>query len=221
MNKDDPVVQANVGLVYTRLGDYTSAKASFMKAYEKASEEPENCDNLGVSFYHTGDLEEAIKYFEKAIERDPNRSLSHYHRGLVFLERGSFEAAKGCLDKAISLDPDNEVYYHTRGQLYQRQNDPNLYDAAIEQFQLAIKINEKHVPSYFHLGKIYHLKRQLNDALSCFNRVLSFMSDNDDVSRLVSSYPPLGLPPTRPCPNRQGRPIARAERLRENCATEP
>lgn len=181
LNKEDHVVQANVGLVYSKAGEYDKAKLHFMKAYEKASEEAENCDNLGVACYHTLDLDDALKYFDKAIERDPMRSLSHYHRGLIFLEKEDFNKARDCLDEAIRLEPDNEVYYHTKGQLFEKQNDPKLYDSAIEQFQKAISINDKHVPSYFHLGKIFHLKHQLTDSLICFNKVMTFMSDNDDV----------------------------------------
>lgn len=208
LNKEDPVVQAHVGLAYSKAGEYDKAKLHFLKAYEKASEESENCDNLGVACYHTHDLDDALKYFDKAIERDPNRSLSHYHRGLIFLDRDDFITAKVCLDEAIRLEPENEVYFHTKGQLFQKQNDPALYDSAIEQFLRAIKLNDKHVPSYFHLGKIYHLKHQLTDALMCFNKVMTFMSDNDD----VHNYPHnIGISRAWSCINRQRRSLACAQ----------
>lgn len=136
---------------------------------------------MGLAYYHTHDLESALKYFNKAIERDPNSALSHFHRGLIFLDNKDFKTAEECMDEAIHLEPDDEMYCHTKGQVYERQNDPALYDKAIEQFLKAIAINDMHIPSYFHLGRIYHLKHQLNDALMCFNKVIGLECNKEEV----------------------------------------
>jgi len=157
----------------------------FQKAYDKANDNANNCDNLGLAFYHLHDLEQALRYFDKAIELDSNMALSHFHRGLVFLDNKDFGKAENCLNTAITLDPNNEIFYHTKGQVYERQELPELYDNAIEQFKKAISINDMHTQSYFHLGRIYHLKKLFDEALMCYNKVIELETSKEEVKVLV------------------------------------
>jgi tetratricopeptide (TPR) repeat protein len=73
------------------------------------------------------------------------------------------------------------MFYHTKGQVYERQELPELYENAIEEFKKAIAINDMHAQSYFHLGGMYHLKKLLDEALVCYNKVIELETNKEEV----------------------------------------
>ena len=69
--------------------------------------------------------------------------------------------------KTVQSSPNSLIAHGGLGRAYQ---DQGKLDAAMQEFEIALKLNPKHAKTYYNLGVAYHQKGDLKQAVENFNR---------------------------------------------------
>ena len=148
----------NVGMVYTMLNDFTSAKSYYQKAA--------TLNTLLFNAYYdiaqinllAGDLEEAEKFFNKSLDGDDISPMSYYSLSKIYMLRGEKDKAINFVNLAIELDAlfinsalEDPIFTPIKGSI--RCN--NIDDEDIEQRKTGFTNKEKNV--YKHLEETYSI----------------------------------------------------------------
>lgn len=75
---------ANLGIVYARKGDVTSAEGAFQKAISLKPGAAETYNQLGIMYRNAGRFEDARKAYERALEIDPKYANAHLNIGILY-----------------------------------------------------------------------------------------------------------------------------------------
>lgn len=77
--------------------------------------------------------------------------------------------------KAIELDPENAVYYSNRAAAFTMQGD---FDAAIQDCQAALSLNNRYAKAYGRLGAAYLGAGNVNGAIEAYEKAVEHDPDN-------------------------------------------
>jgi tetratricopeptide (TPR) repeat protein len=109
---------ANLGLLYTRLGDYAYAEGAYLQGLAVDPSDHSALANLTVLYQREGKQELAAAYRKKIRYYEQRNPYYHY----VFAERAysgrRYGEALVALDKAIRLKSDEGRFYELRGRIY-------------------------------------------------------------------------------------------------------
>jgi Tfp pilus assembly protein PilF len=83
----------NLGEVYYKQGDYTSALREFLKAEAIYSEDPFLQNDLGLTYKAKKRLNLAIEHFRKALEIKPDYAPAKNNLGTVYLDKKEWDTA--------------------------------------------------------------------------------------------------------------------------------
>ncbi len=103
-DKDSFEIYYNLGIAYTRLNDFQSAKICYEKAANINSLNYKGYYNLGLISMLYDDLDEAEKYFIEGIKVEDTEPDSCYQLARIYIIKGERERAINYLDRAINLD---------------------------------------------------------------------------------------------------------------------
>ncbi|MFQ5802160.1 MAG: tetratricopeptide repeat protein [Candidatus Methylomirabilales bacterium] len=106
----------------------------------------------------------------KKAEVDPLRSAeTHYQLGLAYFNSGNYQLSLPELAKAVELNPSEPLYHDALGMsfMFNRQ-----LDAAISEFQEALRLDPKFVEAKNNLASAYLLKGDLKMARATLEEVL-------------------------------------------------
>ena len=103
-DKDSFEIYYNLGIAYTRLNDFQSAKNSYEKAASINALNYKGYYNLGLISMLYDDLDEAEKYFIEGIKVEDTEPDSCYQLARIYIIKGERERAINYLDRAINLD---------------------------------------------------------------------------------------------------------------------
>ena len=110
-NEDNQLLYRGEGLAYMGLGDYESAKSSFLKSISYADHitglEYDTNYYLAITYMKLGQYEEAERIYSAIIGLEKKAVDAYYMRGCTFLKQNNYEAAIADFEKAFSLEPDN------------------------------------------------------------------------------------------------------------------
>ena len=107
----------NLGMIYTLLNDFSSAKEAYTKASIINTLEHHTNYNIAMIELILGDLEEAEKYFNTCIEDKELSPFAYYQLAKIFMLRGDKDTASQYLNLAIELD----------NKLYQKAMEENIF----------------------------------------------------------------------------------------------
>ncbi len=152
-----------LGLALFNLGEYPTARESFLKALElEPARAPAVHHNLGVLAYQTGEMETAVQEFKSALEADPNDPDSHYQLGATYLQIASSTSDLSYLTQAetefqqvLALAPGKPEALVGLGTLYLSQNKIAEATTLLEQ---AVQANPQMREALFYLGLAYYSK---------------------------------------------------------------
>jgi len=156
-------VYYNMGMIYTMLNDFSSAKTCYEKAAIINSLEHNTDYNVAMIELILGELEEAEKYFTKCIEDEELSPLAYYQLAKIYMIRGDKDTAVKALNIAIELD--NNIYKRAvedpilipvKGYI----NYPNIDEEDLEPKETKATEQEKIVRD--HLEQTYDLVGKLN-----------------------------------------------------------
>lgn len=153
----------NMGIIYTMLNDFSSAKTCYEKAAFINTLEYNTNYNIAMIELILGELEEAEQYFTKCIDDEELSPLAYYQLAKIYMIKGDKDTAIKALNIAIELDNqfyrkamEEEIFIPIKGYI----NYPNIDEEDIEPKQEKASEKEKKVRK--HLEDTYHLVGKLN-----------------------------------------------------------
>ena len=146
----------------------------------------------GELYQSQNNPEQARAMYQKALDLDPNNPVASNNLAYVMLEQGgNVDIALNLAQSARRGMPDSANAADTLGWAFYQKG---IYQSAIDQFQEALKLNEKvHAPEdpdvHYHLGLAYQKNNQPALARQHLQRALSLDSkfpNADDARKLLS-----------------------------------
>lgn len=132
--------------------------------------------NRGTAFFDRQFYLESIDDYKKTIELKPDFAESYLNMGVAYKELGMFQESLATLSQAISIKKD-PVCYFNRGSVYGAMN---LFDEAINDFTMAIKLNPRYAEAFNFRGVSYGNKGLNQQATADFLRAISIDPDYAD-----------------------------------------
>ena len=149
----------NQGVVYMDQHNYTRGRESFGAALSIAPDYAGANANLGIAYYALGKYDSAATALVTALAADPGLLHANYTLGLIYNAQGKeHDKALAALQKVANADADDP---HVRYYMGQIRTKLDRSDAAIEDFQTAIRLDPFNVSAYYGLANLYRrLDRQ-------------------------------------------------------------
>jgi tetratricopeptide (TPR) repeat protein len=115
-----PFVHFNLGMLYSKRGDYERAKAEFLQDIALQPDVVFNYDELGNVYFLMGNDAEAEKSYRQALHLEPQMLNPHLGLAKVYQRQGQYEKALSELQAAAKLDPESSRIHYLRGQILLR-----------------------------------------------------------------------------------------------------
>lgn len=195
---NDAMAVESLGLLYENGALYASdALPKATELYARAQElEPHNplyALKLGQIRQLEGDRKEvaaekaplyaeAKTYFEQAIAEKQNLPAAYYSLAILQSRLKENDQAIENARRAIQLAPNNPNYEYNLGVLYQLRNAEGDEGRAESLFKNILQKNERLVDVRFTLGLLYEKQRRTSDALSEYEKILTFLPENGGVA---------------------------------------
>ena len=126
----------------------------------------------GNAHNSTGQHDLAIRDFDTALKLNPGYTHALIDRGNAYSAAGRLAEAIVDLTRAIEGDPDRLMYLAYFGRALANMRDGQL-DAALPDYDEALRRNPNYAPGYFQRGYIYLKKKAFNAAIADFDRALA------------------------------------------------
>ena len=133
-------------------------------------------NNLGSAYSEDGKLDDAISAYEKAILHNPAFVEPHTNLAGVYKQKGMTDQAIVLYERAIAKP--GYVSANVRnnlGLLYEQKGDSAR---AVEEYKQAINIDRRFWQAYNNLGKMYALMKRYEEAISEFQKAMTFAPRN-------------------------------------------
>lgn len=197
-----------MGLVLAEKRDYASARSAFEKAISLAPDFAPPYNNLGVyqrrleGSKNPAILGAVIANYRKAIELAPQNGVHHYNLGLALYDLQRRDEAMKEFKKAIELVPSYASPHVSLGVAL--RDHKHLPEAAIDEFDLAIKADRCSALAHYQKGATLHFDQKKFDeataeyeqamqidpnyAAPAYNRGLIFYCNRREVSAAIDSF---------------------------------
>ncbi|HEX6006961.1 MAG TPA: tetratricopeptide repeat protein, partial [Burkholderiales bacterium] len=110
-------IWVNLGVLYSRHGQYEHAEAAYLRALEAEDGEESALANLALVYQALGEIELAAEYRERVQSYRERNPYYHYTKAARAYEEQQFDAALASLRKALRLKRDEHAFYSLRGQV--------------------------------------------------------------------------------------------------------
>jgi len=97
-------VYYSMGMIYTMLNDFSTAKTCYEKAAMINTLEHNSNYNIAMIELILGELEESEKYFTRCIDDEKLSPLAYYQLAKIYMIKGDKDTAVKALNIAIELD---------------------------------------------------------------------------------------------------------------------
>lgn len=160
---DTAEIYNNMGLCYTKLGNFEQAEKSFTKSVKLNPLIPQTYINLSDLYYKSGDLAGAIGVLERgSYEIEDNYVIAHL-LARVYIEDSRYDMAIVELEKIIDAQPENYDAYYDMGRV---QFELGNYEDAISNFENVIEYKENNEFLYYYLAQAYEANNEIDKAIS-------------------------------------------------------
>ena len=174
-----PGVRYNYALVLARDARYAdSEKQADLELASKArlTESPVELWKLKArDAYYQKKWQDAIDSYQKVLALQPNWAEAYAAIGEALYSLNRFPESQAALRKAVALDPQNGAAHTILGKLY--QDDGNL-DAAIPQFEAAIRLNPNDREAVYRLFRIDSSKGDAANAARLQKQLQGLLAGN-------------------------------------------
>lgn len=200
MPNDVLAVEAQ-GLIYENASIFaTDALPRAEEAYRRALElEPQNPlfhIKLGQIKRLSGDgkpdgaeksalYEEAVSAFQMAVDRKPNLAIAYYNRAVAEARLKRLDAAIESTRSALQYAPTNLSFKYNLGALHQLRNAEGDRDLAERLYKEVLTANERLIDVRLSLGLLYESTNRRDQALSEYEKILSYLPEDDGVAPAV------------------------------------
>jgi len=152
---ENPEIYYNIGYIKTVKGDYAAGIDAFRKATQLDRYFAKAFEAMGRAYKALGRTEESTKSMKKAAD--------------IYMGNQKEEQAEGVLNEILEQNPDTINVYNTLGVLYRKRGD---YQAALEQYEKALKIHPDQPKVYYNVGRLHVDLKDLEQAKLSFEKAL-------------------------------------------------
>jgi tetratricopeptide (TPR) repeat protein len=198
----DADVHFGVALYHRYKSEYLKAEKHLQKAMTLDKENPKYKRELDDMLSEKNEIKPVIQKYKQAIEKTPGDPEPVAKLASYYLRWGKYDKAEEQYLKAVqvaSIVPETPVskknsdkpadpvaqepskvpeYANSLGWFY--FNDKK-FDQAEEAFKMAVKINSKHSPAQFGLGRTYEQLGQYNQAASQYAKAVALNPESEEV----------------------------------------
>ena len=169
---------------YENLGDFISAKNSYIKVIELRKEFVKAYKSLCIILLKLNDLQLAIDYARLGMKYENEDYMFDFIIGTAFMKAKDFEQALPVLVEADKKFPNNLAIL----------NGIATCSVALKKFEDAIKVYERSIEivpkspmAYFNLGSVYQIMQNHEKACEFFQQALDIEEDETFIAALAMS----------------------------------
>ena len=161
--EDNAEIYNNMGLSYTKLGNFEQAEKSFTKSIKLNPTIPQTYINLSDLYYKSGDLSGAIGVLERgSYELTDNYVIAHL-LARVYIEDSRYDMAITELEKILDAQPENYDAFYDMARV---QFELGNYEDAISNLENVLEYKEDNEFIYYYLGQAYEANNEVDKAVS-------------------------------------------------------
>ncbi|MCB9761537.1 MAG: tetratricopeptide repeat protein [Alphaproteobacteria bacterium] len=162
----------NLGVAYEIMGDYTSARDSYLEATRRDKELGAAYVNLAAMDMKAGQYERAMTRYRLGITND--RENMDLWVGLIsaLRELGRLDEAEAEARKALQINSNALNVYNNLGLVYIDRGQLDLANFIYQKALTTVDGGDKNASLHCNLGRIYQLQGKPADAKAAFDRAL-------------------------------------------------
>jgi tetratricopeptide (TPR) repeat protein len=177
----------NLGEVYYKQGDYTSALRELLKAEELYPDDPFLQNDLGLTYKAKKRPDLAIKHFKKALEIKPDYAPAKNNLGTVYLDKKEWDTAIKCFKEVSEnmLYATPHIALANLGWAYYNKKEYTLSETY---YLKALDLEPNFINAQRGLGLLYTAMGRINEAVEILERAVKnypkFALLYDDLAKL-------------------------------------
>ncbi len=175
INKSNPYLYNNFGIVLYELKNYEESISAYNKAIKLKPNFAEALSNLANVYRDLGLLEKALINYEKAISINSNYAIAYSNKSIVLKELKLLEDALKSANTAIQKSGGclEQAYNNLGIILYELRR----YEESLRSYDLAIAINPNIAEVFNNRGNTLKELKLIEDAIASFNRAVELKVD--------------------------------------------
>lgn len=163
----------NRGKTHLLTGKYMQACTDFDRVLELVSDHIEALNQRAIAYQHLGKVELSIRDLQKAAKIERNRAETYINLANSYRLKGDLKKAEETFDQVIQIDPNVPEIYHGRGVLYASMQPQPRYEAAYQNFNRAIELNDPDPATlYKDWGETYYRQGDYLSAIVSFEEAI-------------------------------------------------
>ncbi len=129
--------------------------------------------DLGLAYYERGLKNEALNHLKKALSLKPDYPEAENALGRYYAEQGQLDQALWCFERAIAnpFYATPQLALYNLGLIYEKKGDP---DAALKQYQEAVRLQRNYGPAYYRMGLLLEEFRRADEAREAYGYAVEF-----------------------------------------------
>jgi len=166
-----------LGLAYLKTNETAKGIKALQISADLAPQNPAFALNLAKAYLGQGETGKAREVLEKAVSARETPELCRM-LGLVYLDLEKGEDAFGFFERASRLNPKDPVSWYYMGLTHHAYNH---FEAAVECYQNAIKLDPSDFQSHFQLGKLFESLQKWQEAAAELEAAEKLVKDSGDL----------------------------------------
>lgn len=172
-NFEIPLIKGNA---YCLLGNHVKAEEEFNRSLELSVENKlETLFNISSILTENNNYKLAIEYLVQAFSIEQNNLDIIYELAYCHMMEGDYEKSIFFYNKYLDIDPFADNIWFALGEIYDKLDD---YNKAIEAYDFALALNNKHLPAYFNKANNLLNQGDAINAIKILNEVLKSDAKN-------------------------------------------
>lgn len=133
----------------------------------------------GLQLHRDGHLDQALVIYKQVAVLDPTHPEVPHLCGLIYVQQGEWIKGVELMHRALNLKAENPVLHFNLGNAYLERQ---LYDEALDHFDMALQQNPTYALAYLAQGKAFIQSDRLYSALASYARSLKYLPQSIDAS---------------------------------------
>lgn len=176
----NPLRLRTFALNSARNGDYSEAIALLSQLILHYPQNAIDYNNRGLIYFQSGDAEKAFCDYNAALNLNPHLVSAYNNRANYYAAQGELIEAIADYDRALDINPSYVRAWINRGITLR---DLELYEEAIDNFEVALLFSQLQTHILAERGRTYHLWGDWNCAIADYHRALELIKPSDTANK--------------------------------------